>query len=49
MKIHNTQPNSRSILCGYRDEMVNRLINKSSELEQKEYKTRKDWVGKVIH
>ena len=48
-KIDKTQQNSRCRLCGDRDETVNHIISECSKLEQKEYKTRHDWVGKVIH
>ena len=40
---------SKCRLCGDRDEMINHIISESSKLAQKEYKTRHDWVGKVIH
>ena len=39
----------RSRLCGERDEKINLIINECSKLAQKEYKTRHDWVAKVIH
>ena len=42
--IDKTQQNSKCRLCGDRDETINH-----SKLTQKEYKTRHDWVGKVIH
>ena len=29
--------------------MINQIISGSRKLAQKEYKTRHDWVGKVIH
>ena len=29
--------------------MINPMISERSKLAQKEYKTRHDWVGKVIH
>ena len=32
-----------------RDETINRVISECSKLAQKEYKTRHNWVGKVIH
>ena len=32
-----------------RDEMINHIISECSKLAQKEYKTRHEWVGKVIH
>ena len=32
-----------------RDETINPIISECSKLAQKEYKTRHDWVGKVIH
>ena len=43
------QQNSRCRLCGDRDETINHIISESSKLEQREFKTRPDWVGKVIH
>ena len=36
-------------LCGERDETINHIISECSKLAQSEYKTRHDWVGKVIH
>ena len=36
-------------LCGHRDKTINHIISECSKLAQKEYKTRHDWVGKVIH
>ena len=48
-KIANTQQNCKSWLCGDRDETDNHIISECSKLAQKEYKTRYDWVGKVIH
>ena len=30
-------------------EIIHHVINKCSTLAQKEYKTRHDWVGKLIH
>ena len=43
------QQNSKSRLCSDRDETINHIISECSKLAQKEYKTRHDWVGKVIH
>ena len=43
------QQNSKCKLCGDRDEMINHKISECSKLVQKEYKTRHNWVGKVIH
>ena len=48
-RINKTQQNSKCKLCGDRDETINRIISECSKLAQKEYKTRYDWVGKVIH
>ena len=48
-RIDKTQQNSKCRLCGDRDETINHIISKSSKLALKEYKTRQDWVGKVIH
>ena len=47
-RIDKTQKNSRCRSYGERDETINHIISKRSKLEQKEYKTRHDWVGKVI-
>ena len=48
-KIDKTQQNSKRRLCGDRDETVNHVLCKCSKLAQREYKTRHDWVEKVIH
>ena len=48
-KIDKTQQNSKCRLCGNRDETVNHVLCECSKLAQREYKTRHDWVGKVIH
>ena len=44
-----TQQNSKCSLCADRDETINHIISECSKFAQKEYKTRHDWVGKVIH
>ena len=43
-----TEQNSKCTLCGDSDEMIDHIISKYSKLAQKEYKTRHDWVEKVI-
>ena len=48
-RIYRMQQNSKCRLCGDRDETINHIISERSKLEQKKYKTRHDWVGKVIH
>ena len=48
-KIENTQQNTKCKLYDDKDETVNRIISKYGKLTQKEYITRPDWVGKVIH
>ena len=48
-RIDKTQQNSKCRLCGDRDETINHTISECSKLAQKEYKTRHDCVGKVIH
>ena len=48
-RIDKTQQNTKFKLCGDRDETINHLISECSKLAQNEYKTRHDWVGKVIH
>ena len=40
------QQNSKFRLCGNKDKTLNCI---KSQVAQKEYKTRSDWVGKVIH
>ena len=47
-KIDQTQQNSKCRLCGDRDETIKCIISECRKLAQKEYKTRHDWVGKVI-
>ena len=37
------------MLCGEEDEKINRIISQCGKLVQTEYKSRHDWVGKVIH
>ena len=48
-KIDKTQQNSRCRLRGDRDKAIKHIISECIKLAQKEYKTRRDWVGKVIH
>ena len=48
-RIDKTQQNNNCRLCGDRDETINHIVSECSNLAQKEYKTRHDWVGKVIH
>ena len=43
------QQNSRCRLSGDRDETIIHIISECSKLAQIEYKSRHDWVGKVIH
>ena len=42
------QQNSKCRLCGDRDETINHIMSECSKLAPKEYKTRHDWVGKII-
>ena len=49
VKIDNMQQNSKYILCGEKYETVNHIISGCSKLAKKEYKTRYDWVEKVIY
>ena len=48
-RIDKTQQNSKCWLCCDRDEMISHIIIECSKLAEKEYKTRHDWVGKVIY
>ena len=41
--------NSKCRLCGDRIETINHIISECPKLAQKEYKTRHDWMSKVIH
>ena len=43
------QQNSKCRLRGDSNEAINHAISEWSQLVKKEYKTRYDWVGKVIH
>ena len=48
-KIDKTQQNNRCRLNGERDETINHIISECSIFVQRAYKTRHDWVEKVIH
>ena len=48
-RIDKTQQNSRCRLRVDRNEMINDIISEWRKLAQKEYKTRHECVGKVIH
>ena len=43
------QQNSKCSLRGDRNETINHMISECSKLAPKEYKSRHDWVGKVIN
>ena len=45
----NMQQNDNCRLCSDRDETVIQILSYCSKLAQKEYKSRYDWVGKVIY
>ena len=47
-RIDKMQQNSRFRLCSERDKTINYILSECSKLAQKEYKTRHNWVGKVI-
>ena len=42
------QQNGKCRLCDDSDETIKHIMCEYSKLAQKEYKTRQDWVGKVI-
>ena len=48
-RIDKTQQNNKCRLCHDRDETINHIISECSELAQREYKARHDWVGMNIH
>ena len=43
------QQNTKCRLCGGRDENLNHIISECNKLAPKEYKTKHDWVDRVIH
>ena len=48
-RIDKTQQNSKCKLYGDRDETIKHIISECSKLAQNKYKTRHDWVSKMIH
>ena len=48
-RIDKTQQENKCNLRGDRDESINNIISECRNLAQKVYKTRHDWVGKLIH
>ena len=48
-KTDNILQNCKYRSCWDRNETVNHMISKCTKLAQKEFKTRHDWVRKVIH
>ena len=48
-KIDDVQRNSKCRLYSDNDETITHIVSKRSKPAQKEYNTRLDWVGKVIH
>ena len=48
-KLDKTQQNSKRRLSGEGYERINYIVSRCRKLGQKEYKTRHDWVSKVIH
>ena len=48
-RIDKSKQNCKCRLCDDRDETINHITSECSKLARKEYKTRHNWVGKVIH
>ena len=48
-RIDKTQQNCKCWLCGDKDETINHITSECNTLATNEFKTRHDWVGKVIH
>ena len=48
-RIDKTQQNSKCRLCGDKNETLKHIVSEHNKLAQKVYKTRHDWVGKVIN
>ena len=49
MNIDNTEQNNKYRLYGERDKTINHIVSECSKQSQKKYKTKHDWVGKLIH
>ena len=49
VEINNTQQNRKCLLYGDRDEKINPVISENSNLAQRKYKSRHDWMVKIIH
>ena len=49
VKTDNRQQISKCQFCGVRDGTTYQMISKCGKLAQKEYKSRHEWVGEVIH
>ena len=47
-KTNNTQQNSKCKLCGEKDKTINYIKSEGSKLAQKKYKTRQEWVEKIL-
>ena len=48
VEIDKTQHKSKCRLCEEKDKTENHIINGCSKQAQKEYKTRLEWVGKIV-
>ena len=48
-RIDKMPQNNKFRLCGDWDKTINHMISECSKLAQKEYQSRHDWVGKMIH
>ena len=48
-RLDKTQQNSRCSLCCKRDDTIKHIMSECSKFTQREYKTKHDCVGKVIH
>ena len=49
VKAKNTKQNNKCGLFGYKDETINHIMSESGKLAQREYKTKHDWVIKLIY
>ena len=48
-RTHKKLRSCRCRLCGDRDETIHHIISECSKLAQTKYKTKHDWVGRIIH
>ena len=48
-KIDNTQQKNKCKFCGDKEVTINRIISEWSKLAKRAYKTKHDWVERVVY